>query len=242
MWPPADPSLPAITLLVCEYATFHEDETLSVVRGGIGWTPLASVPAQVVLTLRLVIPPGILFPGEHELFAQSDDRVGRHYLDVAGERDDLGCQPAAAWNHSARRDDRRVRRRSRRGCVCGSVGPSYRDVPGNQAMSAAPLEIASARASVVRARGMGSRVEIRGSVATRGGGGTPSGGRLRLVQSEADAKRARGDRVVRARTSMPIPGPPRPYRIRPADLGRFLVGDVDDIAQMLETLEGAEFR
>jgi len=41
--------------------------TISVVRGGIGWTPLASVPAQVSLTLLLVIPPGVLAPGEHEL-------------------------------------------------------------------------------------------------------------------------------------------------------------------------------
>jgi len=67
VWTSADSPLPVISLLVCEYATFHDDDTMSVVRGGIGWTPLASVPAQVSLTLVLVIPPGVLAPGEHEL-------------------------------------------------------------------------------------------------------------------------------------------------------------------------------
>ena len=110
-------------------------------------------------------------------------------------------------------------------------------------MSAAPDATKTPRASIARARGTGGRVEVRGAVVLRGGGGTRSGGSMRLVRSDAGATTVTsGERVLRARTSMPPPGPPRPYRIRPADLGRCLVGDFDDIAELLAQIEGAELR
>jgi len=110
-------------------------------------------------------------------------------------------------------------------------------------MSAGSHATASARTSIARARGTGGRVEVRGSVPLRGGGGTRSGGSLRLLRATAGATtRASTDRVIPARTSMPPPGPPRPYRIRPADLGRCLVDDFDDIAELLTRIEGADFR
>lgn len=110
-------------------------------------------------------------------------------------------------------------------------------------MSASSHATSSARTSIARARGTGGRVEVRGSVALRGGGGPRSGGTLRLVHIAAGAT-TRGDtgRVVRARTSMPPAGPPQPYRIRPADLGPCLVDDIDDITELLTQIEGADFR
>lgn len=53
--------------MVCEYASFHGDDTFSIVRGGIESWLLPRLPAQVAFTLLLVIPPGVLAPGQHEL-------------------------------------------------------------------------------------------------------------------------------------------------------------------------------
>lgn len=53
--------------MVCEYASLHADDTFSVVRGGIDSWTLPQVPAQVAFVLLLVIPPGVLEPGEYEL-------------------------------------------------------------------------------------------------------------------------------------------------------------------------------
>jgi hypothetical protein len=63
-----DAELPAtITLLACEYVSLHADDTISVVRGGLDWWGLPQVPAQVSLVLMLVVPAGVLGPGEHDL-------------------------------------------------------------------------------------------------------------------------------------------------------------------------------
>jgi hypothetical protein len=63
----AQPDQNALIVLACEYASLHADETFSVVRGGIDFWVLPTVPAPIALVLLLVIPGGVLPNGEHDL-------------------------------------------------------------------------------------------------------------------------------------------------------------------------------
>jgi len=39
-----------------------------------------------------------------------------------------------------------------------------------------------------------------------------------------------------------VPGPPKPFKTKSVDLGRCLVGNIDDIAAALATADGENFR